>query len=200
MQSQARNSAGGGEPVARGQGEGNLRSACVCVRLVHACGSLLCHGEEGWRKKAVALNKNVFILRERGEALSSICLPTETLLEDFSSFKSTKEGGRERERCSWERQPLRAVRQKWWIQPTEKWQSSPNGPQAEHNLPRTHTIHQGTTSTILLKLPVVSWKCCNFFKWILKLNVYWRVASKLSFCWAHDVLLIIVFTGKLPLH
>lgn len=38
---------------------------CMCVCVVHACESLLCHGEEeveeGWRKKAVALNKNVFI-------------------------------------------------------------------------------------------------------------------------------------------
>ncbi len=70
---------------------------CVCVRAC-VCGSPLCHGEEGWRKQAVALNKNVFIFKGEGEALSSICLPSETLLEDFSSFKSTKEGERERER------------------------------------------------------------------------------------------------------
>lgn len=79
----------------------------VCV--VHACGSLLCHGEEGWRKKAVALNKNVFIFKGEGEALSSICLPTETLLEEFSSFKSTEEGGErggDRERGAAERDSL----------------------------------------------------------------------------------------------
>lgn len=64
----------------------------VCV--VHACGSLLCHGEEGWRKKAVALNKNVFIFKGEGEALSSICLPTETLLEEFSSFNAPRRGER----------------------------------------------------------------------------------------------------------
>lgn len=62
---------------------------------MHACGSPLCHEEEGWRKKTVALNKYVFIFkRERG---SLICLPTETPLEDFSSFKGTKKGGREGE-------------------------------------------------------------------------------------------------------
>lgn len=67
---------------------------------MHACRSPLCHEEEGW-KKTVALNKYVFIFkRERG---SLICLPTETPLEDFSSFKGTKKGGereRQRERCS----------------------------------------------------------------------------------------------------
>lgn len=75
---------------------------------MHACGSPLCHGEEGWRKKAAALNKNVFIFKGEGEALSSICLPTEKLLEDFSSFKSTKEGerGRDRERGAAERDSL----------------------------------------------------------------------------------------------
>lgn len=65
----------------------------VCV--MHACGSLLCHGEEGWRKKTGALNKNVFIFKREGEALSSICLPPDTPLEDFSSLKSTTEGERE---------------------------------------------------------------------------------------------------------
>lgn len=50
---QARNSGGGGEAVTRGQGVGNLSSGCGCVRecVVHACGSLLCHGEEGVEKE-----------------------------------------------------------------------------------------------------------------------------------------------------
>lgn len=62
---------------------------------VHACGSPLCHVEEGWGKKAAAaLNKKcVDFLKQRGRG--SVCLPTKTLREDFSSFKS--ETGRERE-------------------------------------------------------------------------------------------------------
>lgn len=52
---QARNS---GKSVARGQEVGNLSRVCVCVCVVRAYGSPLCHAEEGWRKKAAAaLNK-----------------------------------------------------------------------------------------------------------------------------------------------
>ena len=73
--------------------------ACVCVTcVVHACGSLLCHGEEGWRKTAVALNKNVFILRERGR----LCLPKNCL----SIFHHLKAPRRESERGAVERDGL----------------------------------------------------------------------------------------------
>lgn len=93
-----------GKPVVRGQGVGNLSSVCV----VHACGSLLCHGEEGWRRQAVALNKNVFIFKGEAEALSSICLLTETLQEIFHHLKAPRRGerGRNGERGAAERDSL----------------------------------------------------------------------------------------------
>lgn len=106
----ARNS-GGIEPAARGQRVGNLRRGCGCVCVggcvgvcvacvVHACGSPLCHGEEGWRKKAVALNKNVFIFKGEGGRLWAqfVCL-VKHCKRIFHHLKATrKEKKRERER------------------------------------------------------------------------------------------------------
>lgn len=85
--------------MTRGQGVGNLSSGCgcVCECVVHACGSLLCHGEEGGgERRLLLLNKNVFIFKE-GERRGRLSLQFLSLLKHrkriFHHLKAPRRGG-----------------------------------------------------------------------------------------------------------
>lgn len=100
----------------------------------------------------------------------------------FSSFKM-HQGGKVREVHLRKTQPPGTVGQKWWIQSAERWQSSPDGPQAEHNLPWTRVVYQETAFIAQTEATSVwaevsrGFLCC-------------RLLEKRGFCWTNVGLLI----------